>query len=220
MDFGVVQYFIAQIVVASSWSTAYSWTGNYISDLGNSRCGPFSVPHGQLVYVCSPDHGLMNASFVVAGVLTGVGIVLLRPLWPARRAVTVAVVFWLLAAVGKVVVGFVPENAAIGLHTLGALNIPLGSVAILVLSLAIRRTAMVFATAGIVLACLGLLGTVLSVAGQYAGHGAYLGLGVGGTERLAAYPGNLWLLLVGLVVVLFPLAARRVFATGGNGNAR
>lgn len=85
-----------------------------------------------------------------------------------------------------------------------------GGVAISPLSLAIRRTAKELAAGGIALACVGLLGSVLSLAGRYAGHGVYLGLGVGGTGRLVAYPGNLWMLLVGFVVQLFPHAARRV----------
>jgi hypothetical membrane protein len=198
---GVAQYFIAQVVVGSRWKSAYSWTGNYISDLGNSRCGQFAVPHGQPGYVCSPDHVVMNASFIVAGLLSGAGILMLRRLWPARRSVTVGVVLLYAAACGKIVVGLVPENTNIGLHTIGALNIPLGSVAILLLSLSVWQRAKPLAAVGVVLACVGLVGSGVSVAGQYAGHSAYLGLGVGGAERLAAYPGNLWMLVIGLVVL-------------------
>jgi hypothetical protein len=42
---------------------------------------------------------------------------------------------------------------------------------------------------------------VASAAGQYGGPALYLGLGPGGSERLAGYPGNLWTLLVGFLAV-------------------
>jgi hypothetical membrane protein len=144
----------------------------------------------------------MNGSFVVAGILTFAGAALLREWWPAGRLARVAWYLWLVAGVGKIVVGLAPENTDIGLHLLGAVNIPLGSVAILLFSVAIRRAAPGFAILGIVLAILGLLGTVLSTAGQYAGPALFLGLGVGGTERLGGYPGNLWVLLVGVLAVM------------------
>ncbi|HSX36909.1 MAG TPA: hypothetical protein VLG13_02205, partial [Patescibacteria group bacterium] len=36
-----VQYFVAQLLVASSWPLAYSWRRNLISDLGNTACGHY-----------------------------------------------------------------------------------------------------------------------------------------------------------------------------------
>jgi hypothetical membrane protein len=203
----VVQYLVAQIVVAHAWTTPYSWTGNFISDLGNTGCGQFAVPHGQSSYVCSPQHWVMNASFIVSGLVGGVGVLLLRRFWPARRMVTVGVGLWLAAAAGKIIVGIVPENANIGLHTLGALNIPLGSIAILLLGRSALHNGGWLRTTGIVLSCLGLVGTVVSVAGQYSGSAAYLGLGAGGAERLASYPGSLWMLIISAVVVMTPSAA-------------
>jgi hypothetical membrane protein len=197
---GTLQYAACQAVVAAAYVGPYSLHDNYISDLGNTACGPFAVPHGVPMAVCSPAHAVMNASFVAIGVLTIVGAVLLRPLWPAGRLATAGVVLWVVAGLGKIVVGLVPENADAGLHLVGAFNIPLGSVAILLLSLAVRRTAPGLARFGVVLAALGLLGTVLSTAGQFA-PALYLGLGVGGAERLAGYPGNLWVLVVGVLAV-------------------
>ncbi len=38
-----IQYGIAQIVAASAWTPAYSWSNNFISDLGNTACGQFAV---------------------------------------------------------------------------------------------------------------------------------------------------------------------------------
>jgi hypothetical membrane protein len=198
---GVVQYAVAQLVAAAAWSRPYSLKNNYISDLGNTACGMFHVPHGTPYYVCSPDHGLMNASFAVFGVLTIAGALLLRRIWPAGHLARWALVLWILSGIGKIIVGLVPENTHIGLHLIGALNVPLGSVAILLLSLAIRRSSRALSTIGIVVAVVGLAGSLLSTAGQYAGSSLYLGLGVGGAERLASYPGSLWMLLIGIIAM-------------------
>ena len=198
---GVVQYAVAQIVAAAAWARPYSLKNNYISDLGNTACGMFHVPHGTPYYVCSPSHALMNASFIVFGILTIAGAVLLQRIWPAGRLARWALILWILSGLGKIIVGLVPENTHIGLHLIGALNVPLGSVAILLLSLAIRPARRALSTTGIVVAVVGLAGSVLSTAGQYAGSSAYIGLGVGGTERLASYPGSLWMLLIGIIAI-------------------
>ena len=200
---GVIQYAVAQIVAAAAWTRPYSLKNNYISDLGNTACGMFHVPHGTPYYVCSPSHGVMNASFVVFGVLTIAGTLLLRRIWPVGRLARWALALWILSGLGKIIVGLVPENTHIGLHLLGALNVPLGSVGILLLSLATRRISRAVSTIGIVVAVVGLVGSFLSTAGQYAGSSLYLGLGVGGAERLASYPGSLWMLMIGIIAMCF-----------------
>ena len=80
---GAVQYAAAQVVAAGAWTRPYSLKNNYISDLGNTACGMFHVPHGTPYYVCSPSHAVMNASFIIFGVLTITGALLLQPIWPA-----------------------------------------------------------------------------------------------------------------------------------------
>jgi hypothetical membrane protein len=196
-----LQFFLAQGIVAAAWNPPYNWGTNVISDLGNTACGAFAV-HGTPTYVCSPRHALMNASFVAAGVLLIAGTVLLWRLWPARRMTWVALVLWLIAGVGKVIVGLVPENTNAALHTLGAANILIGGVAILLLGLAVRRENPALARTGLLIAIVTIVASLLWSAAQ-AGHTAlYLGLGSGGMERLADYPSDLWLLLVGLIALL------------------
>ena len=97
--------------------------------------------------------------------------------------------------------GLVPENTNIYLHLLGALDVPLASVAILLLSFAIRRTSRTISVIGILVAVVGLIGSLLSTGGEFAGSSAYLGLGVGGAERLASYPSRLWMLMIGVTAV-------------------
>jgi len=74
-----------------------------------------------------------------------------------------------------------------------------GSTALL--SLAIGRSHRAASIIGVVVAVVGLAGTFLSTAGQYAGSSLYLGLGVGGAERLASYPGTLWMLIAGVIAM-------------------
>jgi hypothetical membrane protein len=64
---GALVFAISETVVAGAWRTpGYSYSGNYISDLGNPQCGPYD---GRVV--CSPLHTLMNSAFIVQGVLLG-----------------------------------------------------------------------------------------------------------------------------------------------------
>jgi hypothetical membrane protein len=204
----ILQYAITQLVVASAWKTPYSLRDNYISDLGNTACGQFTLPHGTPGYVCSPLHALMNSSFILAGALMLIGAILLHRTWPRRALSTTATVLLLLAALGKILVGLVPENSNVSLHLLGAFNLPLSSIGILLLSIAVMRTNRRLGVFGIVVAAVGLIGTVLSVAAQYR-PSLYLGLGVGGSERLIGYPGNAWMVVVGIVVLVAASTARR-----------
>lgn len=57
---------------------------------------------------------------------------------------------------------------------------------ILLLSLSIRQTSRTVSSIRTALAIAGLAGTVLSTVGQFAGSSLYLGLGVGGMERVSA----------------------------------
>ncbi|GAA3434787.1 hypothetical protein [Kutzneria kofuensis] len=78
----------------------------------------------------------MNASFIVAGLLTVAGVGLLLSVWPDTNTATVGVLLWILAGAGKVLVGWPPANENLPLHQIGTVNLPLGSVAILLLALA------------------------------------------------------------------------------------
>jgi hypothetical membrane protein len=199
-----LQYAVVQVVVAAAWHhPPYSWLGNYISDLGNTACGPFKVPHGTPAYVCSPMHSMMNASFIIAGILTIAGALLLRHFWPRSRGTTVALVLLVVTGLGKIVVGLVPENTNIDLHLLAAFNIPVGCVAILLLSQPSRQPNRAVSLTGIVLAVIGLVATVLSTAAEFASSSSLdLGLRAGGMERVADYPGSLWILMIGIIAVL------------------
>jgi hypothetical membrane protein len=198
--FNTLQYGAAQLVVAAAWHTGYSWSGNYISDLGNTRCAPFAV-HGTPTYVCSPLHALMNGSFVLSGVLTLAGTILLWRVWPSRTLTTAALGLWLAAGVLKIVVGLAPENANAGLHLLGAANLPIQSAGIVLLGVSLWPSQHALAPISMVVGGVGLVGAVLTSLAQTTSSAFDLGLGNGGMERVAGYPGSIWMALVGLAVL-------------------
>jgi hypothetical membrane protein len=118
-----VQYVVLEAVAAAAWKDPrYSYSYNYISDLGVPSCG--GEVDGRTV--CSPLHGVMNTGFVVEGVLFVVAAVLLYRMLPGRlRWVCLALA--VVHGAGITLVGLVhgsPEAAADGTmawHILGAM---------------------------------------------------------------------------------------------------
>ncbi|MEO7908105.1 MAG: DUF998 domain-containing protein [Roseiflexaceae bacterium] len=187
-----IQFFIAQVIVQAAWTTPFSLTANYISDLGNTTCGPYPV--GSNMYVCSPWHAWMNASFIVQGVIILVGIALLYHAFPAGRTRAIGLVLLALAGPGSILVGLFPENVSAIPHAIGAAaHFVSGNLGIAVLGVAIAadRRKLPLAVFSIISGSLGLLATALFISGTY------LGTGIGGMERIAAYPLPLWLIVVG-----------------------
>jgi hypothetical membrane protein len=181
-----LQYFIVQFLVALDWSPPYNLRRNAISDLGNTACGRFD---GR--YVCSPLHTVMNVSFVVLGVTMVVASVLIHTAVVSTRTSSLGFIFMAIGGLGVVVVGLFPENSVPVLHGAGAsLPFLVGNVGVLLLGLALE---MPFALRLITL----LVGAVSLVALALYASAHYLGVGVGGMERIVAYPQTFWLILFG-----------------------
>jgi hypothetical membrane protein len=187
-------YFLAQIVVGWVWHPPYSVIRNTISDLGNTACGRYDG-----AYVCSPRHDLMNAAFIVLGVVMAVGSLLLYQEFKERdrreqRAALVGFTCMVISGVGVILVGSFPENTISALHITGAgLAIGVGNLGILVLGLVLPlpeglRGFMLF---------FGV--TSITALVLFACHRDF-GIGAGGMERIAAYPETLWLIRFGLYV--------------------
>jgi hypothetical membrane protein len=184
-----VQYFIIQIIAASAFRTAYSLRFNTISDLGNSVCGNYS---GR--YVCSPQHNLMNASFIVFGITMASGSLLIYQEFKRNRATLIGFSCMALAGFGTLIVGLFPENTISFLHIFGAsLPFLLGNAGLIVLSISLPIPRLLryytFLTGVIALIALVFF---------YTGH--YLGIGIGGMERIVAYPQTFWLIVFGLYI--------------------
>ena len=186
------QFFITQVVVATAWPRQFSLKTDYISDLGNTFCGAY--PSGSAHFVCSPWYPAMNVSFIVLGVTMIIGAMQTRDAFPRGWVRELAVLLFTLAGLGVMVVGWYPENTNNARHVLGAgLNFIAGNIAMIVFGLALaqrppHRGLMWFSVfAGV----LGLVATALFTLGHF------LGIGLGGMERVAAYPMTVWQIVVG-----------------------
>ena len=142
--------------------------------------------------ICSPLHAVMNATFVVTGALILVGLFLTRAVWPRRRPTTWGLALLAVAGAGTILIGLSPENVNVPLHVAGALNIPAGNVAMILLGLAIWRDRPAMAKFSVLAGVVGLLGML---AGPFliflTGHGGGL------AERMALYPLIIWLIAFG-----------------------
>lgn len=169
-----LQFFVCEFLVAGSWRGQYSYTQNFISDLGVPFCGP----HGDLP--CSTSSVLINASLLVVAAALFVA-----ARWIVRTASTPVVgpVFLSLAATGALIVALVHSNVNWPLHSLGAnLFLIFGGCALLTFGLSDavhRRT-----TASVLTAAFG----ALALAGYFCYDNSWqFGLGPGGIERVSAY---------------------------------
>jgi hypothetical membrane protein len=197
--FASFQFFVAQIVVQSAWTTPFHLSTHFISDLGNTACGKDQAVSGS--YVCSPWHAWMNASFLLIGITIAAGAWLIGG-FPSRRVAALGRILIALAGVGFVLVGLFPENVAIEPHRLGAaLNFVGGNLGLAVLGVALLGTTNrnPWAPFSIVLGVVGLVATAMFVTGRT------LGLGIGGIERFAAYPLPAATTLLGLKWMVKPL---------------
>ncbi len=182
-----IQYFITQVIVAAAWLTPYSLRSNYISDLGNTSCGTYGgLP------VCSPLHTLMNGSFILQGTTMLIGALLFASIYRAHRAAFSAFVALAISGAGTIVVGFFPENTVHAAHVLGAaMPFLVGNIALIVAGVALKNASL------LVRVWAGLSGIVALIALPFLLTGHFGPLGVGGVERIVAYPQTIWLMVFG-----------------------
>lgn len=194
-----LQYFVAEAVSIHGWPGSYSLSQNYISDLGAVHCG---VRIRSLIGVtgtlCSPLHAVMNTAFLLQGMLIVVGAALVWPLFPRGKPWATALLLVAAAGLGVFLVGLAPEDVRRKLHFLGAIeNFVCCNAGMALMGVALlgwRRSAR---TMGLIALAAGLTG--LTAIGFLAAR-TYLGLGVGGMERVAAYPFPLWIAGMGALL--------------------
>ncbi|MCI4373774.1 MAG: DUF998 domain-containing protein [Thermoplasmata archaeon] len=209
-----VQFLIANIVTQIGYGPpSYSLSGNFISDLGAVHCGVFGGS-GSYVghYACSPWHDVFNASAVVMGLLLILAVPLILTAFPARRSRTIGLGLFALAGFGAIGVGLAPEDVNITVHSLSAtIAFAFGALSLLVLGFAMLRDTRWDGFRAFTLLC-GLVGLVALILFL---EKAYLGLGVGGMERLIVAPILLWAFVVGLHLARIP-----TYAPPGLGTSR
>src|SRR5262249_33267486 len=126
------------------------------------------------------------------------GAALIWRAFPPGRTRTVGLALLALAGPGPILVGLFPENVNITPHSIGAAaQFISGNLGVVVLGIAIAATRRkpLLAICSIILGSAGLLATALFVSGHY------LGLGIGGMERVAAYTLPVWLITMGYDVI-------------------
>ncbi|MEU9714971.1 DUF998 domain-containing protein [Streptomyces sp. NPDC047976] len=198
---GVVQFFVIHGIAESAWASPYSWARNNISDLGNAHCALQADPEPR--YVCSPEHGLMNTAFITLGVLLLVGLVLTgAALWRRGAAAVTARILLAGAGVGFVLAGLAPADVNENQHVLGALLI----MAVGNLGLVLAGSALADRVAPLMRRATTLLGLIaLTALAAFLSH-HYAGLGMGGMERVAAFPLLLWALAAAVHGLTLPTA--------------
>lgn len=193
-----IQFFVVQLIAQLAWTTPFSLADNFISDLGNTVCAPY--PPDSSSYVCSPLHGLMNLSFIILGVTRILGAALIPGAFPPGHLRNAGLVLIALSGLGAVLVGLYPENVNGDWHRAGAgMDLVGGNLGIALLGVALwrgRRPG--FAACSVGSGVVGLIALWLFMSDRY------FGLGIGGMERLAAYPISLWMIAAGFY--LFPRA--------------
>ncbi len=179
-----LQYFAAEAAAASAWGGSYGYAHDFISDLGAVGCG---------AQICSPWHGLMNASFVLQGLLIVAGALAWIGAAPKGALARVGLALTGASGLGVIAVGLAPEDAAHAPHYLGAAeNFLFCNAGSALLGLALwRQGARWIGAAGVAAGLTGLFGVACIALG------ADLGLGAGGIERLTAYPFVPWIAMMG-----------------------
>jgi hypothetical membrane protein len=118
-----VQFFVIHGFAQSAWAKPYSWARNNISDLGNAHCSLQTEPEPEPRYICSPEHDLMNVSFIALGALLVVGAALTGGgLWRRGSAATGARLLLAGAGVGFALAGLAPADVNLALSR-GGLSI-------------------------------------------------------------------------------------------------
>jgi len=186
-----VQYFAMQAAAALVWATSYSWANNTISDLGNTHCGLYG---GR--YVCSPFHTAMNISLVAAGLTIISGALLLQSRLAGNLTARLGFTCMALAGAGSVLVGVFPENSISSLHTTGAaLSFILGNLGMIVIGAALGGLPKMLRVYTVLSGIIGFTALVFFM------KNTYLGIGIGGMERIVSYPQTLWMIIFGVYLL-------------------
>jgi hypothetical membrane protein len=185
-----LQFFVVEAIAAAR-VPGYSRVTDTISALGG---------------LASPAHRLMDASFVLQGLLILAGALLLRPALRGRGA-RVAPVLLAVSAVGVALVGIFPLDSYTRMHAAGAvLHLVGAGLGLLALAYGLRPRSEALATTVMLLGLLSSAMTVFFLVGvtDY--------LGRGGTERGAAYALPLALALTGGFLWRFGVATEATTA--------
>ncbi|MBV9712788.1 MAG: DUF998 domain-containing protein, partial [Ktedonobacteraceae bacterium] len=157
-----LEWFVGQAIAQAAWTTPYSLFKNYISDLGAVHCRSFTIAvnsnYTYHQYVCSPLYKVLDGSSILLGLLIVLGVILLRSIWPPTHLATTGLVLVALYGVGRIVVGFVPEDVNLKLHVVGSAGFLFGNLGSILVGLACWGTTRWKAIVSIGVGVIGTLG--------------------------------------------------------------
>ena len=184
-----IEYYIIQILVAAAWMhPIYSWRFNTISDLGATMCG---VIDGRAV--CSPLYLLLDGALVAVGILMAGGSLFIYQEFRERPGTLLGFSLMAIAGLGSAGVGLFPENVNPVMHTVSAATtFLLGNLSLLLLGVTLYKIPNGLRLYTLLSGALSLGALALFVAHLYGP------LGIGGMERVVAYPQTMWLFVFGL----------------------
>ncbi len=187
-----LQYFAGESIAIGGWPGRYSLSDNFISDLGAVGC---DAARG----ICSPLNAVMNASFLLQGLLILGGAILVGPLFPTGTLWRAALFLVGASGIGVFVVGLAPEDVWPGPHYLGAAeNLALCNLGMATMGVALLRWRPETRAIGLISIAAGLLGLLgVILLSQHMS----LGLGIGAIERVAAYPFPIWIAATGAMLL-------------------
>jgi hypothetical membrane protein len=191
---GAVQFVVAMAVTQIGWTTPYSLTTNYISDLGAAHCGYWTGVDPR--YICSPWHAVFDSSIVILGLLSIIAAYLIRDALRSGWFPALGLVLFALSGAGAIGVGLSPEDVNLQVHTASALlSFAAGNTALLVLGAAMWRAAPWgpgFGAVGLILGAVGWVALTVFATGHWGP------VGPGGWERLIVAPVLMWAAVVGV----------------------
>jgi hypothetical membrane protein len=177
------------MAVEQALRPGYSDFSNTISDLG---VGAYS--------------GIFNTSVMLLGIIAFVGILVLVRIFPAKPLTYVGEILLLVGVLGAVGVGLFPEpSPALGGNAHDFFSIVTfldANVGFLIIGITMYGDKIWDRYANIT-TVLGAISTVALAFYVYffLGNGWYFGIGMGGLERIVAFPVMIWAIWIGLTVL-------------------
>ncbi|QGG41780.1 DUF998 domain-containing protein [Aeromicrobium yanjiei] len=179
-------YVVTELVVSRHTSADYSLAHSTISDLGNTACRTI---RGDVL--CSDWHAGMNVAFVWFGLALLLGALLLGLRALPGRAGRASVALWCVSGLGTIGVGLAPVNEDGALHSLVAVPIFVAQpLALLLMGISLRSRSTIVVAGLSFVGVIGFATLLLTDATSY----------VGAFERLALWPGYLWVAVIALAV--------------------
>lgn len=196
-----IVFFITNVVAQAAWTLPYDPLGYAISDLGAVSC--FSLPD-QGRDICSPAHLAMNLGLIITGLLMAIG-ALLFPLSRRSRLDRVSRALLVIGGLGCALVGFAPEDVALGPHTVGAVSaMVVGNIGLVLFGFALRSRRPTPGTAATAFGLIGVTGVSWLIVLLLSGSDLRYAIG-GLAERIAAFSLVAGQVVLGITVLARPL---------------